>query len=299
MRIVFIFLTLVSFVFAQNPQKTDTKKTQIKQEVKSTKLNKPNKEEQAKRDALIKQMQEKAKLELERQKQEAELAKQKAIKEEQEAKKRASYRQAREELESIDKEIENNIYITRYNNYLTYRKIEAELTKIKADAKKYSRWKGKKYKELSYQLFNKVKIKENELELISEYKDSPIGKQITPITIVKAPKITNPFILIEAFSYIQNLKENQTAYEEVNTQLVEITSVLNQKLSYFKDLKFAMLKNENKINFNSNEFKEELEKILEHIDDNWEIIRDYVAIYAIDKYMVSNYAKKQNQGDKK
>jgi len=83
--------------------------------------------------------------------------------------------------------------------------------------------------------------------------------------------------------------------------LFKLRNIKNSKqlLSYFKDLKFAMLKNENKINFNSNEFKEELEKILEHIDDNWEIIRDYVAIYAIDKYMVSNYAKKQNQGDKK
>ena len=83
--------------------------------------------------------------------------------------------------------------------------------------------------------------------------------------------------------------------------LFKLRNIKNSKqlLSYFKDLQFAMLKNENKINFNSNEFKEELEKILEHIDDNWEIIRDYVAIYAIDKYMVSNYAKKQNQGDKK
>ena len=83
--------------------------------------------------------------------------------------------------------------------------------------------------------------------------------------------------------------------------LFKLRNIKNSKqlLSYFKDLQFAMLKNENKINFNSNEFKEELEKILEHIDDNWEIIRDYVAIYAIDKYMISNYAKKQNQGDKK
>ncbi len=139
-------------------------------------------------------------------------------------------------LKDINTELDNNIWITRYNNYLTYRKIEKELKKIKADAKKYSRWKGKKYKELSYQLFNKVKIKENELELINEYKDSPIGKQITPIAITKAPEVTNPFIIIEAFSYIQNLKENQASYEDVNTQLVEVLGFLDQKLIFFKEL---------------------------------------------------------------
>ncbi len=139
-------------------------------------------------------------------------------------------------IKNIDTELDNNIWITRYNNYLTYRKIEEELKKIKSDAKRYSRWKGEKYKELSYQLYNKVKIKENELELISEYKDSPIGKQITPIDIDKAPKVTNPFIIIEAFSYIQNLKENQAAYEDVNVQIAEVLGVLEQKLSYFKEL---------------------------------------------------------------
>ncbi len=97
------------------------------------------------------------------------------------------------ELIDINEELSKNIWITRYNNYLTYRKIEKELTQVKNDAKKYARWKGEKYKELSYQLYNKIKIKENELELISEYKDSPIGKQITPNPIGKVPVVTNPF----------------------------------------------------------------------------------------------------------
>ena len=55
------------------------------------------------------------------------------------------------ELVEINDDLSNNIWITRYNNYLTYRKLEKELEKIKSDAKKYSGWKGEKYKELSYQ----------------------------------------------------------------------------------------------------------------------------------------------------
>jgi len=140
------------------------------------------------------------------------------------------------DLIDINKDLEKNIWITRYNNYLTYRKIEKELLKIKKDAKKYSRWKGEKYKELSYQLYNKVKIKDNELELINEYKDSPIGKQITPPFIDKAPLISNPFIIIEAFSYIQKLKNNQKEYEKVNLELVELLQILNQKLKLLMEL---------------------------------------------------------------
>ena len=41
------------------------------------------------------------------------------------------------ELIDINKDLEKNIWITRYNNYLTYRQIEKELSKIKIDAKKY------------------------------------------------------------------------------------------------------------------------------------------------------------------
>ena len=91
-------------------------------------------------------------------------------------------------IQAINDDIKDNIWIKRYENYLTYRKIEKELTKIKKDAKKYSKYRSSKYKEISYQLNNKVKIKENELELISEYKDSPIGSQIKPQPIDKAPK---------------------------------------------------------------------------------------------------------------
>ena len=139
-------------------------------------------------------------------------------------------------LEQLDKELKNNIWITRYNNYLTYRKIEKELIKIKKDAKKYGRWKGDKWKELSYQLRNKIKIKENELELISEYKDSPIGKQITPPTIEKAPDVTNPFLIIEALSYIQILNENKNDYEQINKELSEVVAKIQTKLDKAKEL---------------------------------------------------------------
>lgn len=78
--------------------------------------------------------------------------------------------------------------------------------------------------------------------------------------------------------------------------LFKLRSVKNYKqlVSYFKDLKFTSLKNTEKARF-TNEFNESLETILETLEQNWEIARDYIAIYAIDKFKSVSFAKNQNQ----
>jgi len=80
--------------------------------------------------------------------------------------------------------------------------------------------------------------------------------------------------------------------------LFKLRNVKNYKqlLSYFKDFKFSILKNDMKARF-SKDFNESLSEVLEDIELNWEIIRDYIAIYAIDKYRAVAYAK-SNKGDK-
>ena len=78
--------------------------------------------------------------------------------------------------------------------------------------------------------------------------------------------------------------------------LFKLRSVKNYKqlVSYFKDLKFTSLKNTEKARF-TNEFNESLEMILETVEQNWEIARDYIAIYAIDKFKSVSFAKNQNK----
>jgi len=74
--------------------------------------------------------------------------------------------------------------------------------------------------------------------------------------------------------------------------LFKLRSVKNYKqlVSYFKDLKFSSLKNAEKARF-SNEFNESLENLLANVEQNWEIARDYIAIYAINKFKTVNFAK--------
>jgi hypothetical protein len=80
--------------------------------------------------------------------------------------------------------------------------------------------------------------------------------------------------------------------------LFKLRGIKNYKqlIAYFKDLKFSILKNEGKAKF-SKEFNEALSEVLEEIEPNWELVRDYIAIYAIDKYRAVTYAK-SNKGDK-
>jgi hypothetical protein len=81
--------------------------------------------------------------------------------------------------------------------------------------------------------------------------------------------------------------------------LFKLRNVKNYKqlVSYFKDLKFSALKNEKEARF-SKEFNESLDDILENIQQDWEIARDYIAIYAIDKFKATSYKNSQsNQGE--
>ncbi|MGE4444858.1 MAG: hypothetical protein AB7E37_07825 [Candidatus Altimarinota bacterium] len=76
--------------------------------------------------------------------------------------------------------------------------------------------------------------------------------------------------------------------------LFKLRSVKNYKqlVSYFKDLKFSALKNKEEARF-TNEFNDSLENILINVEQNWEIVRDYIAIYAIDKFKSVDFAKNQ------
>jgi hypothetical protein len=70
----------------------------------------------------------------------------------------------------------------------------------------------------------------------------------------------------------------------------------NQMISYFKDLEFVILRNEEvgKYTKQINNNLEELFDLLESDEvenGDWEVIRDYIAIYAISKYKSINSAK--------
>jgi len=81
----------------------------------------------------------------------------------------------------------------------------------------------------------------------------------------------------------------------------------HQMVAFFKDLKYSVLRNKDKNKASlmefSKEFKDTLFAVFTELESdenrkNWELIRDYVAIYAVDKYRSVKYAKeKEKKGE--
>lgn len=134
-------------------------------------------------------------------------------------------------MDILDKQLNQNILLKRYGNYIAYRQISQELHDLEDEYTKFAGRKGDKFEELEYQVGNKIRIKKNELELISEYKDSPIGNLINPLDIEKNEPVTNPFGIINALSYIKKLESNRDSFKKLYTDIDNLTKLLEQKIA--------------------------------------------------------------------
>jgi len=149
-------------------------------------------------------------------------------------------------IASIDDQLKDNILLKRYNNYDAYRKISEELILLKKSLTTLD----DRSADQIYHLNNKIRIKKNELELISEYKGSPIGSLIDPPEIENYEVISNPFGILNALSYIKKLENNKKDFLSVETRVRELTNLLEEKLFAYLEL----------YNFEQKqEYKEELE----------------------------------------
>ncbi|PHO08971.1 hypothetical protein CPG37_11635 [Malaciobacter canalis] len=134
-------------------------------------------------------------------------------------------------IEELNEKLKDNILLKRYSNYLAYRKISKELELLKQSAK----GKGKTDEHYS-QLNNKIRIKQNELELISEYKGSPIGSLLSPPEVEKYEDITNPFGIINALSYIKKLENNKKEFITIEKDIANLISLLEKKVFLYLEL---------------------------------------------------------------
>ena len=137
-----------------------------------------------------------------------------------------------EKINKIEAGFKDNILLKRYSNYLSYSKISADLEQLKDSLKR----KNNLSDELEYQLLNKIRVKENELELISEYKGSPIGSLINPPEIEIVEKITNPFGIINALSSIKKMEDSKQQFTSLESQLDFLSKNLEEELDSYRNL---------------------------------------------------------------
>jgi len=135
-------------------------------------------------------------------------------------------------IEDIELRLKDNILLKRYSNYDAYRKLSTELTDLKKNLKENKN----RTEEQIYHLNNKIRIKQNELELIAEYKGSPIGGLINPPEIEQYEPITNPFGIINALSFIKKLETNKKQFISVEQSIHELVNLLDEKLYAYSEL---------------------------------------------------------------
>jgi small-conductance mechanosensitive channel len=137
-----------------------------------------------------------------------------------------------ENIAKMDKELKDNILLKRYSNYISYSKISNELNDLRDSVKRKTNISD----ELTYQLHNKIRVKENELELIEEYKGSPIGGLINPPEIEKYELITNPFGIINALSQIKKLENNKKIFKTLEQDIESVAMKLDEELLLYLEL---------------------------------------------------------------
>ncbi|MDD2894423.1 MAG: mechanosensitive ion channel [Aliarcobacter sp.] len=173
-----------------------------------------------------------------------------------------------ESIAKIEAELKDNILLKRYSNYSSYSKISNELADLKENLKRKTNISD----ELTYQMHNKIRVKENELELINEYKGSPIGGLINPPEIEKYENITNPFGIINALSQIKKLETNKKTFKTLDTDIDYVTTKLDEELLLYLELFNLNQKPEykEKITFLDKE-KKDFEMVLEIVTTTEEV----------------------------
>ncbi len=174
----------------------------------------------------------------------------------------------KEQIKAIDEKLEDNILLKRYSNYIAYRNISKDLHDLKNELLEVN----KKNRDLVYKVENKIRIKNNELELISEYKDSPIGKLINPPEIEKYEEITNPFGIINALSYKQKLKDHRNEFDKIIKEVSTLVGLLDKKILLYLDLYNLdpQIAYEDEISFLDNE-KKDFNMVLEIVSTTSEV----------------------------
>ncbi len=174
-------------------------------------------------------------------------------------------------LSDVEQRLQKNIWLISYNNYLQFQRLTGGLSLIENEINRLKKRKRKKRRdrERINDLTQRKTTLEKQLLYLNEYKINPFDKLIKPEEIEEAPKITNPILIINAFSYIKHLKKAKSSYNRKLKELEDTLQLLKENFSILKELKIfkSMLLNFHK-KYNINLSNEEIADYSDKIVDN-------------------------------
>lgn len=162
------------------------------------------------------------------------------------------------ELESIQSTFpKNSIWVQKYNNYLTYLKLEQQNNKLSLELKQLKKKskKGELAKDIN-DLEIRIGTLQKQLSILKEYKDNPFASITSIKEIGKAPEVNNPIAIIGAFSFIKQLEQQKREYENLAHELLNTIKMTEKKVEILQSL----------VKFDSS-FKKELDDAVLMLDE--------------------------------
>ncbi len=141
-----------------------------------------------------------------------------------------------EKITQITEELKNNIWLIGYENFVTYNRLLEELKIVDKKVRRLSKRRDKKSKLKYEELLKEQDRLEKQIELLKEYKYSPFIKIIKPDELEIKPNVTNPFMIIAAFSYIKKLKEDMQSYKSKIESLDTLIEKLKEKRALLREI---------------------------------------------------------------
>ncbi|MBV5279572.1 MAG: mechanosensitive ion channel [Campylobacteraceae bacterium] len=143
----------------------------------------------------------------------------------------------RQKVSLIEESIKDNLWFKRYGNFIAYQKLIEELTAIDSEVKKFKVTKDKATLERYEKLLSKQESLSKQIELLQEFKNSPFSKLIEPVEIESYSKITNPFAIISALSYIKKIKQDSDDYKAKIDRLKVLIGKLEEKFAALDEIR--------------------------------------------------------------
>ena len=112
----------------------------------------------------------------------------------------------KDQIRVIDDEIKNNIWISRFSNFIGYQNLQKQSSQLEAELKKSAG--TDKIAEIQ----KRLRAVKEQLILLKEYEKSPFLDIIAMPETPEPARITNPFSIISGFSTIRNLQAQKMEY---------------------------------------------------------------------------------------
>ncbi len=127
--------------------------------------------------------------------------------------------------------LEKNEWIKTYSAYLQHKSLLDKKKSLEKEIAtlKHLGYLSKKQKEQLKKLKKRLKIIEDKIALVKDFEKEPFKKLIAPPNLADAPKITNPFALINGLSFIKELHAKKANYKQRYDSLIKTIQTLKHE----------------------------------------------------------------------